>query len=332
MVGGVGLYDRRHATSGHRARRRHRRAPLWCTASPRASAAPPRRGSCRAAAVLLVLDGRQRDEADPLRHAGLPAGRARRGDRHADPDRSARTVGRSEGGGRLRHRPADRSDRRRDRPACDADDRRRRRSSSARRSAKATPPRTHNNTKGLVQAFDVRTGKRLWNFNTIPRPGEFGNETWEENSWAFNGNTGVWNQMAVDEELGLVYLPVETPSVRLLRRPSARQQPLRREPRRRRSEDRQPQVAFPARAPSALEHGHLDGADPRRHHRRRPAGQSRVDHGQAGDGLRVRSRHRTAGVADRGTSGAAVGDVPGEKYSARRSRFRPSRRPTITRA
>jgi quinoprotein glucose dehydrogenase len=73
-------------------------------------------------------------------------------------------------------------------------------------------PRTHNNTKGLVQAFDVRTGKRLWTFNTIPRPGEFGNETWEDDSWANNGNVGVWNQMAVDEELGLVYLPVETPS------------------------------------------------------------------------------------------------------------------------
>jgi quinoprotein glucose dehydrogenase len=73
-------------------------------------------------------------------------------------------------------------------------------------------PRTHNNTKGLVQAFDVRTGKRMWNFDTIPRPGQFGHETWEENSWAFNGNVGVWNQMAVDESLGLVYLPVETPT------------------------------------------------------------------------------------------------------------------------
>jgi quinoprotein glucose dehydrogenase len=73
-------------------------------------------------------------------------------------------------------------------------------------------PRTHNNTKGIVQAFDVRTGKRLWNFHTIPRPGEFGHETWEENSWAYNGNVGVWNQMAIDEELGLVYMPVETPT------------------------------------------------------------------------------------------------------------------------
>ena len=71
---------------------------------------------------------------------------------------------------------------------------------------------TKNNTKGLVRAFDVKSGKLLWTFNTIPRPGEFGNETWENNSWATNGNTGVWTQMTVDEDLGLVYLPVESPT------------------------------------------------------------------------------------------------------------------------
>ena len=71
---------------------------------------------------------------------------------------------------------------------------------------------THNNTKGLARAFDVRTGKLLWTFNTIPRPGEIGNETWENDSWKENGNTGVWTQISVDEDLGLVYLPVETPT------------------------------------------------------------------------------------------------------------------------
>jgi quinoprotein glucose dehydrogenase len=71
---------------------------------------------------------------------------------------------------------------------------------------------THNNTKGLARAFDVRSGKVLWTFNTIPRPGEFGNDTWMNNSWAINGNTGVWSQITVDEELGLVYLPVESPT------------------------------------------------------------------------------------------------------------------------
>ena len=72
--------------------------------------------------------------------------------------------------------------------------------------------KTHNNTKGLVRAFDVKSGKLLWTFNTIPRPGEFGNDTWENESWATNGNTGVWTQITVDEEAGLVYLPVEDPT------------------------------------------------------------------------------------------------------------------------
>ncbi|RPI52083.1 MAG: pyrroloquinoline quinone-dependent dehydrogenase [Acidobacteria bacterium] len=71
---------------------------------------------------------------------------------------------------------------------------------------------THNNTKGLVRAFDVRTGKQLWRFNTIPNPGDFGHETWLNDSWAVNGNVGVWTQISVDEQLGLVYLPVETPT------------------------------------------------------------------------------------------------------------------------
>jgi glucose dehydrogenase len=71
---------------------------------------------------------------------------------------------------------------------------------------------THNNTKGLARGFDARTGKVLWTFNTIPRPGEFGNDSWHDNSWAINGNAGVWTQITVDEELGLVYLPVETPT------------------------------------------------------------------------------------------------------------------------
>jgi quinoprotein glucose dehydrogenase len=72
--------------------------------------------------------------------------------------------------------------------------------------------KTHNNTKGLVRGYDVRTGKLLWTFNTIPRPGEFGNDTWENDSWAVNGNTGVWTQITVDEDAGIAYLPVEDPT------------------------------------------------------------------------------------------------------------------------
>ena len=119
-----------------------------------------------------------------------------------------------------------------------------------------------------MRAFDVRTGKLLWTFNTIPRPGEFGNDTWENDSWAVNGNTGVWTQITVDEELGLVYLPVEDSDLGLLRRSSARQQSLCRQPRLRRSEDRQAQVAFPGGAPPDLGLRPVVGADPGRHQRR----------------------------------------------------------------
>ena len=73
-------------------------------------------------------------------------------------------------------------------------------------------PRTMRNVKGYVRGYDVRTGKRLWIFHTIPRPGQFGYDTWLEGSAEYNGNTGVWSQMSADPDLGLVYVPVEMPT------------------------------------------------------------------------------------------------------------------------
>ena len=73
-----------------------------------------------------------------------------------------------------------------------------------------TAPRSKENTKGYIRGFDVRTGKRLWTFHTIPQPGEFGNDTWLNDSWAYTGNTSVWSPFSADEELGYVYLPVES--------------------------------------------------------------------------------------------------------------------------
>jgi quinoprotein glucose dehydrogenase len=73
-------------------------------------------------------------------------------------------------------------------------------------------PKTMRNNKGFVRGYDVRTGKRQWIFHTIPMKGEFGYDTWENGSAEYTGNTGVWTQISVDEELGLVYLPVESPT------------------------------------------------------------------------------------------------------------------------
>jgi quinoprotein glucose dehydrogenase len=65
---------------------------------------------------------------------------------------------------------------------------------------------------GAVQAFDVRTGKPRWKFNPIPRPGEVGSETWEDDSWSYTGDANLWSLISADEELGFAYLPMTSPT------------------------------------------------------------------------------------------------------------------------
>jgi quinoprotein glucose dehydrogenase len=73
-------------------------------------------------------------------------------------------------------------------------------------------PKSYRNNKGFVRGFDVRTGKRLWIFHTVPQKGEFGYDTWQNGSAEYTGNTGLWTQVSVDEESGLAYLPIESPT------------------------------------------------------------------------------------------------------------------------
>jgi quinoprotein glucose dehydrogenase len=73
-------------------------------------------------------------------------------------------------------------------------------------------PRSKANVKGYIRGFDVRTGKRVWIFHTIPMKGEPGYDTWDPDAHVYTGNTGVWAQMSADEELGIVYMPVELPT------------------------------------------------------------------------------------------------------------------------
>jgi quinoprotein glucose dehydrogenase len=72
-------------------------------------------------------------------------------------------------------------------------------------------PRSKANLKGDVRGYDVRTGRHLWTFHTIPQRGEPGYETWLNDSAEIVGNAGVWAPMTADEELGYVYLPTEAP-------------------------------------------------------------------------------------------------------------------------
>ncbi len=86
-------------------------------------------------------------------------------------------------------------------------------SSSALAHTAGNVPKTRYNVKGYVRGFDVKTGKRLWIFHTIPKKGETGYDTWLHPGDAEKaGNAGDWAQISADEELGLAYLGVELPT------------------------------------------------------------------------------------------------------------------------
>ena len=65
---------------------------------------------------------------------------------------------------------------------------------------------------GYIRAFDVRSGKLIWNFHTIPMPGEFGYETWPADAWKKVGGANVWGELSLDEKRGIVYVPTASPS------------------------------------------------------------------------------------------------------------------------
>lgn len=69
------------------------------------------------------------------------------------------------------------------------------------------------NVPGDIMGFDAATGERLWKFHVIPRPGEFGHDTWENDAWYWSGNVGQWAGASADPDLGLVYLVTNASTV-----------------------------------------------------------------------------------------------------------------------
>lgn len=65
---------------------------------------------------------------------------------------------------------------------------------------------------GDIRAFDVHTGKLVWRFHVVPRPGEFGHDTWEGDSWKDRGGVNAWSMLSVDQERGIVFVPLTSPS------------------------------------------------------------------------------------------------------------------------
>jgi quinoprotein glucose dehydrogenase len=60
---------------------------------------------------------------------------------------------------------------------------------------------------GDLRAFDVRTGRVVWTFHTIPHPGEFGYETWPKDAWQKVGGANIWSELSIDEKRGILYAP-----------------------------------------------------------------------------------------------------------------------------
>lgn len=70
----------------------------------------------------------------------------------------------------------------------------------------------YDSAPGFIRAYDVRTGKIVWTFHTIPQPGEFGYDTWPPNAYQEVGGTNNWTGMSVDEKRGMVFVPTGSPA------------------------------------------------------------------------------------------------------------------------
>ena len=184
---------------------------------------------------------------------------------------------------------------------------------------------------GYVHGFDVRTGKRVWTFHTIPRAGEFGYDTWLDELGRIHREHERVGRRRLRPGARL-HLPCDVDAhQQLLRRPSPGEQPVRRKPRLPRGEDRQARVALPGRPSRHLGLRLPHASDPRRHHGQRPPDQGRHADQQAG----LHLRRSTGGRASRsGRSKSGRCRPPPSRASARRrrSRFRRSRRRSICRA
>jgi quinoprotein glucose dehydrogenase len=69
----------------------------------------------------------------------------------------------------------------------------------------------YNSAPGDIRAFNVRTGALVWTFHTVPRPGEFGYETWPPDAWKTVGGANAWGELSIDTVRGIVYVPTGSP-------------------------------------------------------------------------------------------------------------------------
>ena len=91
----------------------------------------------------------------------------------------------------------------------------------------SAPGEAYGSPPGDIRAYDVQTGKMAWIFHTVPRPGEFGYDTFPPDQWKHTGGNNAWGEISLDEKRGIVYFPLGFPHLRSIRRGSHRNKPLR---------------------------------------------------------------------------------------------------------
>ena len=76
----------------------------------------------------------------------------------------------------------------------------------------SSPGEEYDSPPGDLRAYDVITGKLAWTFHTVPRPGEFGYDTWPPDAWKYAGGTNDWGEISIDEKRGIAYFPLGSPT------------------------------------------------------------------------------------------------------------------------
>jgi quinoprotein glucose dehydrogenase len=76
----------------------------------------------------------------------------------------------------------------------------------------SAPGELYDSPPGDLRAYDVQTGKTVWTFHTVPRPGEFGYDTWPKDAWKYAGGNNTWSEFAIDEKRGIAYFPLGSPT------------------------------------------------------------------------------------------------------------------------
>ena len=162
---------------------------------------------------------------------------------------------------------------------------------------------------GDIRAYDVLTGRLVWTFHTVPRPGEFGYDTWPKDAYKYIGGTNNWGEMTIDTQRGIAFIPLGSPTYDFYGADRIGANLFGAVDRGARGAHRQAPLALPVRASRSLGPRPERGTAADDHPPQRPQPRRGRRHEQDRLALRVRPRHRRTDLADRGTPGAEVGDA-----------------------